>query len=282
MSAESLAPAPSRAARLWRPWALYLRINRLNLKAQAAYRGEFILGAVFGIVWQGSMILFAGVLLMRFPGLGGWKQGDVLLVASMRLISHSVYVVLFANIASLSIFVQEGRMDGFLLRPMPVYRQVLLTQFRVNAFGDMLAGAGIFAVALLRLDLGWTPAKALYVVAGVIGGALVEAALQTVLSIAALRFTGLMTWTGWMDQTISTFGNYPLNVLPGAVRGGLTFVVPVAFVAFLPAAVVTGHVATTGVPVWLTVASPAVGLLFFLGAKAVWYRALRFYQSVGG
>ena len=36
-------------------------------------------------------------------------------------------------------------MDGFLLRPMAVYRQVLLTQFQVNAFGDVLAGAGIFA-----------------------------------------------------------------------------------------------------------------------------------------
>jgi ABC-2 type transport system permease protein len=284
VSSESLSPAaaPSLAARLWRPWALYLRINRLNLRAQAAYRGEFVLGLVFGVVWQGSMILFAGVLLSRFPGLGGWKQGDVLLVASMRLISHSVYMVLFSNIATLSISVQEGRMDGFLLRPMPVYRQVLLTQFRVNAFGDMLAGAGIFAVALLRLDIGWTPAKAFYVVAGVLGGALVEAALQTLLSIAALRFTGLLTWTSWMDQTISTFGNYPLNVLPGAVRGGLTFVLPVAFVAFLPAAVVTGHAATTGVPVWLTAMSPLVGLLLFLGAKAIWYRALRFYQSVGG
>ena len=112
--------------RWWRPWGLYLRITRLNLKAQTAYRGEFILGAAFGLVWQGSMILFAGVLLLRFPGLGGWKQGDVLLIASMRLISYSLYVGLFSNIGRLSLYVQEGRMDGFLLRPMAVYRQLVI------------------------------------------------------------------------------------------------------------------------------------------------------------
>lgn len=262
--------------------ALYYRINRLNLKAQTAYHGEFVLGLLFGLVWQGSMVLFAGVLLLRFPGLGGWKQGDVLLIASMRLVSHSLYVACFSNIAVLSMTVQEGRMDGFLLRPMPVYRQVLLSRFQVNSFGDLLAGAGIFVLALFRLDIGWTPMKAVYVVCGVIGGTLVEAGVQNLLAIGALRFTGMFTWTSWVDQTISTFGNYPLNVLPSPAKDALTFVFPVAFIAYLPAAVVTGHTATTGLPLWLTAAAPLLGLGFFLLAKAIWYRSLRLYQSVGG
>lgn len=262
--------------------ALYLRINRMNLKAQAAYRGEFVLGLVFGLVWQGSMVLFAGVLLLRFPGLGGWKQGDVLLIVSMRLVAHSFYGVFFANIGSLSMFVQEGRMDGWLLRPMRVYRQVLLTQFRVNAFGDLLAGAGIFVLAIFRLHIAWTPDKALYLVAGVIGGMMVEAGMQTLLAIASLRFTGMFTWTSWADQMISTFGNYPLNVLPSPTKDALTFAFPIAFIAYLPAAVVTGHTASTGLPVWLTAASPVMGVAFFFTAKALWYYSLRFYQSVGG
>lgn len=261
---------------------LYYRINKLNLKAQAAYRGEFVLGLLFGLVWQGSMILFAGVLLLRFPGLGGWKQGDVLLIASMRLVSHSIYIALFSNIANLSMFIQEGRMDGWLLRPMRVFRQVLLTQFRVNSFGDMLAGAGVFVLAVFKLHIAWTPATVLYILAGIVGGTMVEAAIQTLLAIAALRFTGMFTWTSWIDQMISTFGNYPLNVLPSPVMDALTFVFPVAFIAYLPAAVVTGHTASTGLPVWITAASPAIGVAFFFGAKAIWYRSLRYYESVGG
>src|SRR6185437_5658880 len=66
----------------------------------------------------------------------------------------------FQNVAMLSMTVQEGRMDGFLMRPMPVYRQVLLSRFQINSFGDLLAGAGIFVLALFRLDLHWTALKA--------------------------------------------------------------------------------------------------------------------------
>ncbi|HEY3869580.1 MAG TPA: ABC-2 family transporter protein [Actinocrinis sp.] len=263
-------------------WALYGRITALNFKAQASYRGEFLLGLLFGLVWQGALVLFAGVLLLRFPGLGGWTQGDVLLIAAMRLLSHGGYVAFFPNVSNLSFLVQQGNVDGYLLRPLPLYRQVLLARFPINSLGDLLAGVGVFAVALARLDVAWTPVKALYVAAGIIGGMLVEGSLQTALSIAAFRFTGLATWTAWVDETLSTYGNYPLNVLPGAVRGTLTFGLPLAFIAYLPASIVTGHAGTTGVPAWLAAASPAVGLLLFLAVKAGWYGSVRWYQSPGG
>jgi ABC-2 type transport system permease protein len=280
MSTLTAAPAPKPGLR--EQTGLFRRITLLNLRSQAAYRGEFVLGLVFGLVWQGSMVLFAGVLLLRFPGLGGWRQGDVLLIASMRLVSHSLYVAVFSNIARLSFYIQEGRLDGFLLRPLPVYRQVLLTQFMVPAFGDLAAGIGVFVLALFRLQVVWTPLKAAYVAGGIVGGTLVEAGIQTLLAIAALRFTGMFTWTSWVDQMISTFGNYPLNVLPDPVRDLLTFAFPVAFIAYLPAAIVTGHTASTGVPLWLTAGAPVLGLAFFMAAKAAWYHSLRWYSSVGG
>ena len=53
-------------------------------------------------------------------------------------------------------------------------------------------------------------------------------------------------------------------------------------VAYLPAAVLTGRVASTGVPEWLAYASPAAGPLLYVLARYAWYRALRRYESVGG
>lgn len=286
MTTESPTPLDlhfGRGPRAWQAqWRLALRITKLNFKARMEYRGEFVLGLVFGLIWQSAMILFAGVVLLRFPGLGGWTQGGVLLVAAMRLLSHSIYVVLFSNVSRLSLAVQEGRIDGFLMRPMPLYRQVLLWQFNVNAIGDLVAGFGIFAIALSRLHMDWTLVKGAYVVIGIIGGMFAEAALQTLLSMGAFRFTGVQTWASWADDTLSSFGNYPLSFLPGTVRDTLTFVIPLAFIAFFPASVITGRVSTSGVPQWLTVASPLVGLLMFLAAKAIWYKSVRFYQSVGG
>jgi ABC-2 type transport system permease protein len=51
---------------------------------------------------------------------------------------------------------------------------------------------------------------------------------------------------------------------------------------YLPAAVLTGRVASVGVPEWLAYASPAAGPLLYVLARYAWYRALRHYESVGG
>jgi ABC-2 type transport system permease protein len=267
----------------WRAaWFIAARITRLNVRARLEYRGDFVMALLMGLAWQSSVLVFAGVLLARFPGLGGWTQGGVLLIASMRLLSHGIYVAAFGNLWLMSTLVQEGRIDGYMLRPLPVYRQVLLAEFPMNALGDTMAAFLLFGLALAKLHLAWTPARAGYLAAGVAGGTLVEAAIQTVVSAVAFRLTVGLPWLVWVDSLISTFGSYPLKVLPGAARSILTFVLPVAFIAYLPAAVITGRVAGSGVPGWLAAASPAAGLVLFTAARMLWNWALRRYESIGG
>jgi ABC-2 type transport system permease protein len=119
-------------------------------------------------------------------------------------------------------------------------------------------------------------------VAAVIGGALLEGAVLTLVSILTFRRTIGVSVFMWFDRMIGTFGNYPFSILPLAARAFLTYLLPVAFVAYLPAAVLTGQVASTGVPEWLAYASPAAGPLLYIVARYAWYRALRHYESVGG
>jgi ABC-2 type transport system permease protein len=134
----------------------------------------------------------------------------------------------------------------------------------------------------VKLHLAWTFGKVLYLLAAIAGGVLVEAALDTLFAITAFRYTVGLTWFEWMDSMIGTFGNYPLNILPVSPRALLTFVLPIGFIAYLPAAVLTGRVAGSGVPAWLAYCSPAAGLLLYLGARLAWVWALRRYESVGG
>ena len=62
----------------------------------------------------------------------------------------------------------------------------------------------------------------------------------------------------------------------------LTFVIPIAFVGYLPAAVLTGRAGTTGVAQWLAYGAPVVGVTLYIGSRLAWYVALRRYGSVGG
>lgn len=265
-----------------REWRVALRITRVNFRARIEYRGDFLTALAMGLAWQTSVLVFATVLLTRFPGLGGWTSGGVLLIVAIRLLSHGAWVLIFNPLMMIPYIVQQGALDGYLIRPMPVYRQVLLYAFPLNALGDSFSALLLFAFAVTRVHLHWTPLTVLYLIAAVIGGMFLEAAIQTAVSILAFRHTIPLAIYMWFDRMIATFGNYPFSIFPLAARAVLTYVLPVAFVAYLPAAVLMGRTGTTGVPAGLAYASPAVGPVLYILARYAWYRALRRYESVGG
>ena len=259
---------------------LVWRISLLNIRSSMEYRTEFLLNIAIGAIWQMSVIVFATVLLARFTGMGGWESSDVLLIPAIRMLAHGLFVLLLGRMHFIGRQVQEGRIDIYLLRPMPVHRQVQLAYFPTNAIGDLTVAAGLMAGALSRSTLDWSAGRVSYLIAAVIGGMLLEAALFTAVAAACLRFPAADYWGRWLEELLGTFGSYPLNVLPKAVGGFLTFALPLAFVAYFPAAVLTGH--DTSVPYWLAASSPLLGLVAYLGARWLWRWALGHYSGVIG
>ncbi|MFF3331044.1 ABC transporter permease [Streptomyces sp. NPDC002888] len=258
------------------------RITRLNFRAQLEYRSEFLMMIAIGAIWQVSVIVFATVLLTRFTGMGGWDSSDVLLIPATRMLAHGLFVLVLGRVHALGRFIQEGVIDTYLVRPMPVHRQVQLQFFPTNAIGDLTVAAGLMVGAVSRSDLDWTAGQITYLIAAVLGGMLLEAALFTVVACASLRFPAADYWGRWLEELLGTFGSYPLNVLPRAVGGLLTYGLPLAFVAYFPAAVLTGHGHDTGVPYWLAAASPLLGLLAYLAARLLWQWSLGHYTGVNG
>ncbi|WLW51307.1 ABC transporter permease [Streptomyces sp. YU58] len=258
------------------------RVTRLNFRAQLEYRAEFLLNVAIGAIWQVSVIVFATVLLARFTGMGGWDSSEVLLIPATRMLAHGLFVLLLGRVHFIGRQIQEGRIDIYLMRPMPVHRQVQLSYFPTNALGDLTVAAGLMVGALSRSELDWSAGRISYLVAAVVGGMLLEAALFTALACASLRFPAADYWSRWLEELLGTFGSYPLNVLPKAVGGFLTYALPLAFVAYLPAAVLTGHGHDTGVPYWLAASAPLVGVLAYLGSRLLWRWSLRHYTGVNG
>ena len=258
------------------------RITLLNIRASMEYRTEFLLNIAIGAIWQVSVIVFATVLLSRFTGMGGWDSSEVLLIPATRMLAHGLMVLLLGRMHFIGRQIQEGRIDVYLLRPMPVHRQVQLAFFPTNAIGDLTVAAGLMAGAISRSHLDWTAGRVSYLIAAVVGGMLLEAALFTALASAALRFPAADYWSRWLEELLGTFGSYPLNVLPKAVGGFLTYGLPLAFVAYFPAAVLTGHGHDTGVPYWLAAASPLLGVLAYVGSRLLWRWSLGHYTGVNG
>ena len=282
---QNVAPGivRERVRRVRRVLRIVRRATAINIGARAQYPVDFSMDILFGIVWQTSTLAFAAVLITRFSGLGHFPAGGVLLIVGMRLVAHGFYTMIFGAMSvQLSTLIEEGRFERFLLRPVSVLTQVLISRFQINAFGDLAVGITMAVIALTHVAIAWTPAKAVYLVLAIAGGVLVEAAVQLAIACLMLRSPSALMVGGFLDDMMATFGNYPLSILPALLRGVFTFVLPVAFIAYFPTLVLLGKAHELGGDAWMAYWSPAVGLVLFLLAKRLWNWSLRHFQSVGG
>ena len=272
-----------RAVRFRRSLRIITRATVVNIHGRLQYPGDFAFEVAFGILWQSSTLAFAAVLLTRFSGLGNFPSGGVLLIVGMRLTAHGLFTMIFGNLSDqLAELVEEGRVEGYFLRPMSVLTQILISRFNINAFGDFSVGVTMGAIGVAEAPVHWDVPASLYLAAAVAGGVLLEAAVQLPLAALLLRSPFAHGVGKWLDDIMATIGNYPLSILPIVLRTVFTFVLPVAFVAYLPVLVLLGKAPSSGPGAWLAELSPVVCLVLFLAAKRMWNWNLSHYQSAGG
>mgnify|MGYP001545744526 CR=1 FL=1 len=256
-------------------------LERAALRGQLAYRLHFIVSTFMGVVYQGSGFAFVWVVLRQFHTIAGWTFPELAFLYSLRLLAHATWVVPFNQVDMLSLTVREGRLDRFLVRPLNPLLQVMTNRFQMNVIGDVIAATALFVIAASTAHVDFSPPHVLYLVLAVVGGALAEGAL--ILAISSLNFRFLETWAAQhlVDNVYLMFGSYPLRVFGAATSWTLTWIVPVAFVAYIPSSMLLGH--SGGLHVNSTIAwgAPAVGVVWFSVAYRVWLWQLRSYQSSG-
>jgi ABC-2 type transport system permease protein len=262
-----------------------LRVYRALLgaavRSAAQYRGNLVLMVVMGVAYQGSGFAFIAVVLSRYPEIGGWTFREVALVYGLRLMAHALYNVPLQVLWYQEDMVRDGSFDRFLLRPLHPFLQLLTSRVSVNSAGDALIGLGVLAYAASIADVTWTPLTVLYLALALLGGALVEGAVQLMITAASFRTVEVWPARFFADNIILSFGSYPLTIFAGTLQWVLTWVLPVAFIAYVPADAVLdrdGGLSVTSTVAWL---APVVGLVWFWAAYRLWRHQLDRYASTG-
>lgn len=259
----------------------YVILERAALRAQLQYRVNFWTTLIGGVAFQGTQLLFLGVLLSKFGMIAGWGFPEVAFVFSMRLASHALYVVPFGSLMMTDFIVREGDFDRYLLRPVSPFLQLVTREFRLMALGDGLLGVGALIIFSWHAPVDWTAPKLVYLILAVVGGSLVETGIQTFFCGLSFLATSTFSLRIFADDMITRFSGYPLTMFGRGVFFGFCTAFPMAFIAFLPATVLLGRTADVPLPGWLIVASPVVGLAVFALGYACFVRMLPRYTSPG-
>ncbi|MFF3377828.1 ABC transporter permease [Streptomyces sp. NPDC002680] len=263
----------------------WLRTYRLLVvaafRAEFQYRSNLLINIIGGLFYQGVGLAFIWSVLERFGTIGGWGLDEIALLYGMRLMAHSLWVVPGNQLIFVDDVIVEGEYDRYLVRPAPPLVQLLGRRLRLSALGDLIGGVALLAIALNQAPVDWSPAAVAFLVLAILGGALVEGALHLAASGLAFKMKRTMPIKLAIDMVFNDFGNYPLKIFGPAARFGLTFLFPLAFVAYLPVTMLLNREEELAVPSWLGWGAPAAGVPLLYAAYRFWVWQSTYYESSG-
>ena len=261
----------------------YLRLYRALIsqffKMVLQSKVDFFMG-LFGFFFtQLAGILFLYLVFEQIPHLQGWSLEQLVFIYGFAQIPRGIDHLFTDNIWLVAWrLVINGDFDRYMLRPMNVFFQVIAEKLQPDALGELLVGMILVVYSAVK---GVVMLDALHIalfVVSVFAGALIYTSIK--LFFASLAF--------WVKQSgpflqlayeMANFAKYPTEIYAKALRFVITWVIPFAFVAYLPA----GYFLNAGAGNhWAVVGMEClIAAVFWLIAYAVFKKGLRIYESAG-
>ncbi|MFD3502839.1 ABC transporter permease [Streptomyces sp. NPDC058676] len=251
------------------------------IRSTMAYRASFVMTTVGN--FAATALDFVAILLMfsQVDALGGYPLPEVAFLYGLSSVSFGLADLAIGSMDRLGRRVRDGTLDTLLVRPAPVLAQVAADRFGLRRLGRVTQGALVLGYALIELDLQWTPLKLVLMPLMVLGGAGIFCAVFV--GGAAFQF---VAQDASEVQNAFTYGGttllqYPPTIFAQDLVRGVTFVLPLAFVNWVPAAYVLGRPLPLGLPAWTAFVSPLVAAVCCALAGVAWRTGLRSYRSTG-
>lgn len=271
-------PRRSRALEGLRGYGL---IVAMWIRSTMTYRTSFFLSAFGNAAITLLDFVAIAVMFSHVDVLGGFTLPEIALLYGSCSASLGLADLLLGNTDRIGVRIRDGSLDTMLVRPLPVLAQVAADRFALRRLGRVVQGLGVLGWAVSVLDVEWTVGKVLMVPvmitagAGIFGAVMVAGAAFQFLAGDAAEVQNSFTYGG------CTMLQYPPTVFAKDLLRGVTFVVPLAFVNWLPALYVLGRPDPLGLPGWVAYASPLVAFAVFLPASLAWRAGVRSYRSTG-
>ncbi|MEM7157303.1 MAG: ABC-2 family transporter protein [Myxococcota bacterium] len=259
---------------------LYLRYIGASARSQLQYPASVIMYALGHLLVTGVEFFGLWALIDRFGAIRGFGLAEVSLLYGMANVSFAVAETAGRGFKDFGVMVKSGDFDRLLLRPRGTAFQVAAQQIQLVRIGRLIQGLAVLAYAFTALDLWSTPLEFGLAAMAMVGGAC------TFLGLFVLQAT-LAFWTVESLEVFAmlTYGGvetsqYPLTIYSAGFRRFFTYVVPLAFLNYVPGLVIMGRPERFG-PDWLAWASPLVGVAFLFVCLKIWRLGERHYRSTG-
>lgn len=258
-----------------------LRLYRIfigqHLKRLMEYKVDFLAGAIAFLLGQLINILFINIIFSQIPTLAGWRYEEIVFIYGFSLIPKGLDHLLTDNLWKVGWFiVRKGDFDKYLTRPINPLLHVIMEEFQVDAFGELLLGIVLVSMMWQKVNMHLSFIEAVLFVGVILFAALIYTGLKIISSAIALwiKQSGQIMQIVYMSND---FAKYPTTIYNGLIRSIITYILPFAFTAYYPAL----YFLTKKDPLFNLGGTVIASIILFAVGYKVWCRGLKAYESAG-
>lgn len=270
---SSLVRAPMRRGQTLRT---LLAGWRAELAAASEYRVDLVVGTLVTTIWLGISIAPVLVVALHADGANGWTLPRLLfLQAVWYLLDALVWALLIMNVGYWEEQVQRGVLDAQLLKPVNSLVICSLGRLYVPDLPKVVLsiGLGVCAIVLGGGPVGWRQTTA-----AILATASALVLMWSMAVLANYKAISHVRFDGWaLLFAAQNLARVPMPFYGPVLRVLLTAVVPIAFLATVPAQLFFGDVSLWLALVGVVLAACAVRLTWVL-----WQRELARYAGAMG
>lgn len=259
----------------------YLRLYRVLIsqffKVIMQSKVDFLMGLCGFFFTQLTGIAFLYLVFQQIPTLQGWSLDQLIFIYGFAQIPRGIDHLFTDNIWLVAWrLVINGDFDRYMLRPMNVFFQVIAEKLQPDAIGELLVGT-ILVVRSFTKGIVIADANHMFLfVISILAGALIYTSIK-------LFFASLAFWLKTsgpflqMAYNMSDFAKYPTEIYSKGIRFIITWIIPFAFVAYLPASYFLKESVSAGI----IGIECLIAVVFWCIAYATFNYGLKKYESAG-
>lgn len=216
---------------------LFLHLLVMDLNARSQYRVDFLIGMTAAVMQHPVTLAMLWLVFQQVSALGGWTAPQAVVLYALFALVMGLTNLIGMGLRELPGWIEYGEFDWVLVQPVSPF-VMLLPRFSPGPLGDIALALALLGLSAGPAGIEWTPLGIAFTGFAVVCGVVVMLGILTmVYSIAFwVRESGVTRGV----EELTQLARYPAGIYPRWIQALITWVFPVAFASYYPAAVLTG------------------------------------------
>ncbi|MBQ1274799.1 MAG: ABC-2 family transporter protein [Cellulosilyticum sp.] len=242
---------------------------------------DFLMGLLGFFLTQILGIVFLYLIFDKIELLNGWSFEQLIFIYGFAQIPRGIDHLLTDNIWLVAWrWVISGDIDRYMLRPMNILFQIISEKLQPDALGEILIGCILVAKSISAGVSHITITNVILFFLSIIAGTIIYTSIK-------LFFASLAFWvkiSGPFVQfayQMADFAKYPTEIYTKSIGFIITWVIPFAFVAYLPASYFLGVENSLGIGAYIIGVEWIIAIILGIISYNMFQKGLTVYESAG-